>query len=34
MYSTNCYRKNHNVETYRIKRKENHVLIVFEVTIQ
>jgi hypothetical protein len=30
----NYHRKNHNVETYRIKRKENHVPIVSEVAIQ
>ncbi len=34
MYYTNCHRKNHNVETYRVKRKENCVLIIFEVIIQ
>jgi hypothetical protein len=34
MYYTNCHRKNHYIETCRIKRKENHVLVVFEVTIQ
>ncbi len=34
MYCTNCHRKNHNVETYRIKRKEDFILVVFEVTMQ
>jgi hypothetical protein len=34
MYYTNCHKTNHYVETCRIKRKENHVLVVFEVTIQ
>jgi hypothetical protein len=34
MYCTNCHRTNHNVENYGVKRKENHVPIIFEVTIQ
>ncbi len=34
MYYTNCHRTNHNVETYRIKRNENLVHVVFEVTTQ
>ncbi len=34
MHYTNCHRTNHNVETYRVKRKEDLVLIVFEVTTQ
>jgi hypothetical protein len=34
MYCTNCHRKTHNVETCKIKRKEDHVPIVSEVTIQ
>jgi hypothetical protein len=34
MYCTNCYKINHNVETYRIKRKEDLILVVFKVTIQ
>jgi len=34
MHCTNCHKKNHNVETCKIKRKENHVPIVFEVIIQ
>jgi len=34
MYCTNCHNTNHNVETYRVKGKEDHVLIVFEVTTQ
>jgi ribosomal protein L44E len=32
MYCTNCHTKNHNIETCRIKRKEDLVPIVFEVT--
>jgi hypothetical protein len=28
MYYSNCHETNHDVETCRIKRKENHVLIV------
>jgi len=34
MYCTNCHRTNHNVETYRVKRKEDHVHVIFEVIIQ
>ncbi len=34
MYCTNCHRTNHNVETCRVKRKENHVPTIFEVIIQ
>jgi hypothetical protein len=34
MYCTNYHRTNHNVETYRVKRKEDHVLEVFKVTIK
>jgi hypothetical protein len=34
MYYTNCHRTNHNVETCKVKRKEDHVPIVFEVTTQ
>ncbi len=34
MYYTNCHKTNHNVETCRIKRKENPIPIVFEVTIR
>jgi len=34
MYYINCHRTNHNVETCRVKRKEDHVLVVSEVTIQ
>jgi hypothetical protein len=34
MYCTNCHRRNHNVENYRVKRKEDHVPAIFEVTIQ
>jgi hypothetical protein len=34
MYYINCHRTNHNVENYRVKRKEDHVPIVFEVTTQ
>jgi hypothetical protein len=34
MHYTNCHIKNHNAETCRIKRKENHVLVVFEVITQ
>jgi hypothetical protein len=34
MYCTNYHRTNHNVETYRVKTKEDHVLIVFEVITQ
>jgi len=34
MYYTNYHRTNHNVETYRVKRKEVYVPIVSKVTIQ
>jgi hypothetical protein len=34
LYYTNCHWKNHNVEPCRVKRKENFVLVVFEVTTQ
>jgi hypothetical protein len=34
MYCTNCRKTNHDVETCRVKRKEDFVLVVFEVTIQ
>jgi hypothetical protein len=34
MYCTNCHKTNYNVENYRIKRKEDHVPIVYEVTTQ
>ncbi len=34
MYYTNCHRKNHNVETYKIKRKENLVVVVSKVIKQ
>ncbi len=34
MYYTNCHRTNHNVETYRVKRKEDLIPAIFEVTIQ
>jgi hypothetical protein len=34
MYCTNCHRKNHNVETYKIKRKEDPIVAIFEVIIQ
>jgi len=34
MYYTNYHKTNHNVETCRVKRKEESILIVFEVTIQ
>jgi len=33
MYCTLCHMTNHNVETYKIKRKEDHVHVVSEVTI-
>jgi hypothetical protein len=33
MYYTNYHKTNHNVETYRVKRKEDHVHAIFEVTI-
>jgi hypothetical protein len=34
MYCTNYHGTNHNVETYRVKRKEDPIPIVFEVTTQ
>jgi len=34
MYYTNCHRTNHNVETYRVKKKEDHVPAIFEVITQ
>jgi len=34
MNCTNCHWTNHVVETYRIKRKEDLVLVVFEVITQ
>ncbi len=34
MYYIICHRKNHYVETYRVKRKENNVPTISEVTIQ
>jgi hypothetical protein len=34
MYCTNYHGTNHNVETYRIKRKEDFVLVVSKVTTQ
>jgi hypothetical protein len=34
MYCMNCHKTNHNVETYKVKRKEDPILIVFEVTTQ
>ncbi len=34
MYYTNCHKTNHNVETYRIKRKKDHVLAISKVTTQ
>jgi hypothetical protein len=34
MYYTNCHKKNHNVETCKVKRKKYIVPIVFEVIIQ
>ncbi len=34
MCYTNYYKTNHNVETYRVKRKENHVLAISKVIIQ
>jgi hypothetical protein len=34
MYYTNYHMTYHNVETYIVKRKENFVPIVFEVTTQ
>jgi hypothetical protein len=34
MYYTNYHKTNHNVETCRVKRKEDSVLAVSEVTTQ
>jgi hypothetical protein len=34
MYYTNYHKTNHTVETCRIKRNEDCVIVVFEVTIQ
>jgi hypothetical protein len=34
MYCTNCHMTNHNVETCRVKRKEDHVLVVSKVITQ
>jgi len=34
MYCTNYHKTNHNVETCRVKIKEDHVPTFFEVTIQ
>jgi hypothetical protein len=34
MYCTNCHRKNHNAETCKVKRKEDYVPTIFEVTTQ
>jgi len=34
MYCTNYHKTNHNVETCKVKRKENHVLAIYEVTTQ
>jgi len=34
MYYTNCHRTNHNVETCKVKRKEDLVYVVSEVIIQ
>jgi hypothetical protein len=31
MYYTNCHRTNHDVETYKVKRKEDFVLTISEV---
>ncbi len=30
----NCHRTNHNVETCKVKRKEDHIPVVFEITTQ
>ncbi len=32
MYCINCHRTNHNVETCRVKRKEDLVLAIFNIT--
>jgi hypothetical protein len=34
MYGINCHQTNHNVVTYKVKRKEDPILVVSEVTIQ
>jgi hypothetical protein len=34
MYCTNCCKTNHNVETYTIKRKDDHVHVISKVIIQ
>jgi hypothetical protein len=34
MYYTNCHKTNHNVETCRVKRKEDSIPAVSEVTTQ
>jgi len=34
VYCTNCHKTNHNVETYRVKRKEDLVLVISEVITQ
>jgi len=34
MYYTNCHRTNHNVETCRVKRKEELVPAIFDITTQ
>jgi len=34
MYCTNCHMTNHNVQTSRVKRKENFVLIISKFTTQ
>jgi hypothetical protein len=34
MYYINCHRTNHNVETCKVKRKEDHFLAIYDVIIQ
>ncbi len=34
MYYTNCHKTNHNVETHRIKRKEESILVISKVAAQ
>ncbi len=34
MYYTNCHKKNHNVENYIFKRKEDVVLAIYDITTQ
>jgi hypothetical protein len=34
MYCMNCHKTNHNVETYRVKRKEDPIPTIFEVITQ